>query len=139
MRKAARAFVMLVSMLNGAAGLVCGALFLVSPDGSLMGFEPLLAVVRTLPLADVFFRDLAWIGVAMLLVLATPNTIAAFMLIRRTAGQYVATLAAALLLVLWTGFELVFMYNAAAVGYFVIGVLSIACSVLLHRTPQPGT
>lgn len=131
MRRTARVFLILVSILNGAAGLVCGALFLASPDGSLMGFEPLLTVVRTLPLADVFFRDLMWIGVAMLLALGIPNTVAAVMLTRRRAGQYTATLAAGALLVLWTGFELIFMYNVAALGYFVVGVLSILCSVLL--------
>ncbi|MRS13270.1 MAG: hypothetical protein EG823_09445 [Actinobacteria bacterium] len=134
MRRAARVFLILVSILNGVAGLVCGVLFLVSPDGSLMGFEPLLSVIGTLPLADVFFRDLMWIGVAMLLVLAAPNTVAAVMLTRRSAGQYTATLAAGVLLVLWTGFELVFMYNVAAVGYFIVGVLSILCSVVLRRS-----
>jgi len=104
-----------------------------------MGFEPLLGVVGGLPLADVFFRDLMWIGVAMLLVLGIPNTVAAVMLIRRDAGQYKATLVAGVLLVLWTGFELIFMYNVAAVGYLVVGVLAILCSVLLQRrTAQPG-
>jgi len=139
MLRVARAFLILVSILNGFAGLVCGVLFLVSPDGSLMGFEPLLGVVGGLPLADVFFRDLTWIGVAMLLVLGIPNTVAAVMLIRRDAGQYKATLVAGVLLVLWTGFELIFMYNVAAVGYLVVGVLAILCSVLLQRrTAQPG-
>jgi len=139
MLRVARAFLILVSILNGFAGLVCGVLFLVSPDGSLMGFEPLLGVVGGLPLADVFFRDLIWIGVAMLLVLGIPNTVAAVMLIRRDAGQYKATLVAGVLLVLWTGFELIFMYNVAAVGYLVVGVLAILCSVLLQRrTTQPG-
>ena len=130
---AARVFLILVSILNGVAGLVCGMLFLVSPDGSLMGFEPLLSVIGTLPLADVFFRDLMWIGVAMLLVLGAPNTVAAVMLTRRSAGQYTATLAAGVLLVLWTGFELVFMYNVPALGYFVVGVLSVLASVYLMR------
>jgi hypothetical protein len=139
MPRVARVFLILVSILNGVAGLVCGVLFLVSPDGSLMGFEPLLSVVGTLPLGDVFFRDLTWIGVAMLLVLGIPNTVAAVMLIHRGRGQYTATLVAGALLVLWTGFELVFMYNVAAFGYFVVGVSSILCSTLLQRrTVQPS-
>lgn len=131
MRKAARRFLIVVAMLNGVAGLVCGILFVISPDGSLMGFEPLLGVVGTLPLADVFFRDLRWIGIAMLLALAIPNLAAFVMLLRRSAKQYAATSAAALLLILWTGFELLFMFNIAAAVYFVVGVVSLVVSARL--------
>ncbi len=75
----------------------------------------------------------------MLLTLGMPNAVAAVMLIRRDAGQYIASLVAGVLLVLWTCFELVFMYNFAAVGYFVVGVLSILCAVLLQRsTARPS-
>ncbi len=131
MRKVARGFLVVVAILNGVAGLVCGILFVISPDGSLMGFEPLLSVVGTLPLADVFFRDLRWIGIAMLLALAIPNLAAFVMLLRRSAEQYAATLAAALLLILWTGFELLFMFNIAAAVYFVVGVVSLMVSARL--------
>ncbi len=36
----------------------------------------------------------------------------------------------------WSGFELIFMVNGLAVGYFVVGLLSILCSMLLLR-PAP--
>jgi hypothetical protein len=133
MRRAARGFLIVISVLNGLSGLVCGALFLISPDGSLMGFGPLLAVVGTLPLADVFFRDLTWTGIAMLLVLGIPNLAASVMLLRRSERQYLVTLAAAVLLILWCGFELVFMFNVAAVGYLAVGVVSALASVLLRK------
>jgi len=139
MRRAARVVLLLVSILNGIAGLICGVLFVVSPDGSLMGFEPLVSVIEALPLAHIFFQDLLWIGVAMLLVLGLPNTVATVLLIRRNARQYLATLLAGVLLMLWTGFELIYMYNVAAVGYFIVGALSILLSVLLRReTSQPS-
>lgn len=131
-----RGFLILISILNGIAGLVCGALFLISPDGSLMGFEPLLEVIATLPLADIFFRDLMWIGIAMLLALGIPNAVVTVMLLRRSERQYVAALAAAGLLMLWTGFELIFMYNHAALGYFVVGALSAIGAVTLLRNPE---
>ncbi|MDO8847681.1 MAG: hypothetical protein Q7W51_04765 [Coriobacteriia bacterium] len=134
MRRAARVYLIVVSILNGLAGLVCGVLFIASPDGSLMGFQPLIAVVQSLPLADIFFRDLWWIGVAMLLLLAVPNLAATVMLFRRGAHEYHVTLAAAALLMLWCGFEIVFMFNVAAVGYFLVGAISAFCSVLLLRT-----
>ncbi len=133
MHRVTRGFLIAVSVLNGVAGLVCGVLFLVSPDGSLMAFEPLLPVVRTLPLADIFFRDLMWIGIAMLLALGIPNVVASVMLLRRSEKQYIVTLAAAVLLILWCSFELIFMFNVAALGYFAVGVMSALASVVLQR------
>ncbi len=139
MKRLARGYLIVVSALNGLAGLVCGVMFIVRPDGSLLQAGALLPVIRTLPLANVFFRDFFWIGVAMLLVLGVPNTVAAVMLLRRSEQQYLATLASGLLLVIWTGFELIFMYNAPALGYFVVGALSILASVFLMRAASPRT
>jgi hypothetical protein len=99
-----------------------------------MGFQPLISVVNELPLGDIFFRDLRWIGVAMLLVLAVPNLTAAIMLFRRSEHQYRATFASAVLLMLWCGFELIFMLNVGAVGYFLAGALAAFCSGALLRT-----
>jgi hypothetical protein len=133
MGRVARGFLILVSILNGVAGLVCGVLFIAGPDGRLMQAEALLPVVQGLPLSSVFFEDFLWIGVAMLLVLGVPNSAAAVMLLRKSQSQYLATLGAGALLVLWCGFELIFMINALAVGYFVIGLVSVLCSILLLR------
>ncbi len=135
MQKAARNFLIVVSVVNGVAGLVCGVLFLISSDGGLMGFEALLPVVAKLPLADIFFRDLMWIGIAMLLVLGIPNLAASAMLLRRSEKQYVVTLAAAILLIVWCSFELIFMFNVAAVGYLAVGVISAFASVRLRGLP----
>lgn len=133
MRRLARGYLIAISILNGLSGLVCGVMFLIRPDGSLLQAGALLPVIQRLPLASVFFRDFTWIGIAMLIVLGIPNTLAAVMLLRRSERQYVATMAAAFLLLAWTGFELIFMYNAPALGYFVVGVLSVSASALLLR------
>lgn len=133
MRRLARGYLIIVSILNGLAGLVCGALFIARPDGGLLQAGALLPIIRTLPLAQIFFRDFLWIGIAMLLVLGIPNTVAAVLLFRRSESQYLITLVAGLLLVAWTGFELIFMYNVPALGYFVVGVLSALASVYLIR------
>lgn len=134
MDRLAKVFLVAVSVLNGLAGIACGILFLASPDGSLMQAGELLPVVQGLPLADVFFQDFTWIGIAMLLVLAVPNTVAAVLLFRRHPRRYTVTLAAACLLLAWTGFELIFMINPLAVGYFVVGVLSVLASMRLIRS-----
>ena len=109
-------------------------LIVVKPDGRLLQMGSLLPVVRTLPLANVFFRDFFWIGVAMLLALGIPNSIAAVMLVRRSEKRYLAALAAGVFLVLWCSFELIYMFNVPAVGYFVVGVLSVLSSVSLSRS-----
>jgi branched-subunit amino acid transport protein len=122
-----------VTILNGMAGLVCGLLLLAKPDGSYLQAGALLPVLKTLPLASFFFRDFAWIGVAMLLALGVPNLIAAVMLLRQSEKQYVASLVAGVLLIAWCSFELIYLFNFAAVGYFFVGALSVLCSVLLAR------
>jgi len=131
MYRAARIWLLIVSGLNGVAGLLCGSLLIARPDGSLLMAAALLPVVKRFPLADVFFRDMLWIGVAMLLVLGIPNAIAFAALLRRDARQYQLSLAAAALLMLWCAVELPFMFNFAAVGYFIVGVVSAAFSVWL--------
>lgn len=131
MQRMVRGFLIVVSVLNGLAGLICGVLFIAGPDGHLLLAGALLPVIETLPLAHVFFRDFLWIGVVMLLALGFPNLMAAVMLLRRNERQYVATLVAGTLLILWSGFEMAFMLNAPAFGYFVVGVLSVLCSILL--------
>ena len=133
MRRVARGLLIVVSILNGVAGLICGLLFIIGPDGRFLQAGALMPVIQTLPLAGVFFQDFLWIGVAMLLVLGVPNSIAAVMLLRKNAAQYLATLAAGALLLVWCGFELAFMPNGLAVGYFVIGLVSVLCSIVLLR------
>jgi hypothetical protein len=134
MQRVARGFLIVVSILNGVAGLVCGVLFIAGPDGRFLQAGALLTVIQELPLASFFFQDFAWIGVAMLLVLGVPNSVATVMLLRKCEDQYLATLFAGVLLLLWTGFELIFMSNALAVGYFIIGLVSVLSSIMLRRT-----
>ena len=138
MQRAARGFLIVVSILNGVAGLVCGVLFIAGPDGRFLQAGALLDVVQELPLASFFFQDFVWIGVAMLLVLGVPNSVATVMLLRKNEDQYFATLFAGVLLLLWTGFELIFMINALAIGYFIIGLVSVLSSVMLRRTALPS-
>lgn len=133
MSRVGRSFLLVVSILNGVAGLVCGVLFIAIPDGRLMRAEALLPVVRGLPLPGVFLQDFFWVGIAMLLVLGIPNLTVAVMLLRKSENQYLVALFASILLVLWCGFELIFMFNILAVSYFIIGLISILCSILLLR------
>jgi len=136
LQQLARGFLIVVSVVNGVAGLVCGVLFIVRPDGSLMQAGTLLPLIQGLPLPALFFRDFLWTGIAMLLALGIPNTVATVMLIRRSEKQYLFTLLAGVLLLAWTGFELIFMYNGLALAYFVVGVLSVLASLFLETRQQ---
>jgi hypothetical protein len=133
MQRISRGFLMIVSILNGVMGTVCAALLLFAPDGRFLGMGVLLPVIGMFPLASVFFRDFFWIGLVMLLALGLPNLVAAGMLIRRSEQQYLATLVAGILLLLWCGFELFYMFNVAAVGFCVVGVVSVLASALLLK------
>ncbi|MGV8083624.1 MAG: hypothetical protein AB2L09_08360 [Coriobacteriia bacterium] len=133
MQRIARTFLVIVSVLNGVSGLLCGALLIAQPSGSLMQMGALLPSVQRMPLADVFFRDFRWTGIAMLVALAAPNLTASVLLLRRHRKQYVAALVAAIFLAAWCSFELVYIFNAPAVGYLVIAIVSIAASLMLMR------
>lgn len=138
MRRIFRGLLIVVSILDGVAGLVCGVLFIAGPDGRFLQAGALLPVIQGLPMASVFFKDFVWIGVAMLLVLGVPNSIAAVMLLRQSEHQYLVTLVAGVFLLLWCGFEFIFMFNALAVGYFVVGLVSILSSIVLLK-PAPAS
>ena len=135
MRRVARAWLIAVSLLNGLAGLVCGVLLVARPDGSLLMATALLPVIRTLPFANIFFGDLFWIGAVMILALGIPNLVAIVMLIQTNVRQYQVALAAAVLLMCWCGFELIYMFNFAAVGYFAVGTVSALCALWLLGRP----
>jgi hypothetical protein len=133
--KSARGFLISVSAFNGVLGIVCAALLLARPEGGLMGMQVLLPVVGRFPLASVFFRDFLWIGIVMLLALGIPNAAAAVLLVRHHPMQYRITLVSAVLLIAWCGFELVYMYNLAAVAFLSLGVASAFASLWLMRRP----
>lgn len=133
MRRIARGFLLAVSAINGVLGVVCAVLLLLKPDGRLLGMQVLLPVIAEFPWSDIFFRDFLWIGIVMLLGLGLPNLLAFAMLLRRVPMQYRFTLIAAVLLLLWCGFELVYMFNIAVVAFFAVAVLSIAASIWLMQ------
>lgn len=80
-----------MGILNGVAGLVCCVPFIAGPVGHFLQAGALLPFVQRMPLASIFFWDFLRIGMAMLLVLGVPNSIAA-VLLRKSEHQYLATL-----------------------------------------------
>ena len=130
--KAIRGFVLVTTLFNGIAGLICGLLFIGWPDGSLMAAEGMIPMLQTFPLADIFFRDFLWIGIAMILVLGIPSTIAGIMLLRKTAHQYIGSLVAAVLVLLWCMAEMPFLPNPLCLFFGVVALLQITASICLR-------
>jgi len=128
-----RSFILTISIINAVSAFVCGILLIAAPDGSLMAAGELLIPIATFPLAHIFFQDLLWIGIAMLLVLCIPNTVAATLLIRRHALQYHAVILANILVMTWCSFQFIYMFNWLAVIYFLLGLLMVLGALFLIR------
>ena len=58
MSRVARVFLIVVSIFNSFAGLLCGLLLIAEPNGRLLQMGALLPVVQTFPLAGIFFSGL---------------------------------------------------------------------------------
>jgi len=134
--KVARLFVVTISVINAVCALICGVLFIGWPDGSLMAAGEMLEYIAAFPLAQVFFQDFRWIGIAMLLVLGLPNILASIALLKKHAFQYQIVIIANALMMLWCAFQFVYLFNWLAVGYFSLGTLMIACAIYLSKCEE---
>jgi len=131
-------FVLWVSGINAVCALVCGVLFIGWTDGSLMSAGEMLDYIATFPLAQIFFQDFRWIGIAMLLALCFPNATAVYALLRQLPGRFHVVIVANTLMMLWCSFQFVYLFNWLAVGYFTLGVLMIAAALRLSRADNKG-
>ncbi|MDR1089234.1 MAG: hypothetical protein LBL23_08215 [Coriobacteriales bacterium] len=118
-----------ICLFNGIAACVCGPLMFLVPDGSLMGMQSLIPAMQTWPAADIFFQDVFWPGVTLMLVNGIPNLICAILLLRRQRWQYVVGIVCGVLLILWTVWECVFMPNPVTTAYLVMGIVQTAAAV----------
>jgi len=135
--KFARVFLLITNFFNGIAGIVCGLLFIMGPDGRYMGVGDggLIQMMQNFPLAYIFFRNFTWTGIAMLLVLGIPSTIAALSLLRQTATQYKWAFISSRLLMLWCFIEAIFLPNYLVIFFMLIGVIQL---VLVVRAMNSG-
>ncbi|MCL2332389.1 MAG: hypothetical protein FWC54_02730 [Actinomycetia bacterium] len=150
MKKAGRIVLLVISLLNGIAGLVCGILMIVKPDGSLMAMQSVIPVLRQTPvLGALFFRDLLWVGIVMLLALGIPSSLASVLTIRKHRCRYRSQLFAGICLLLWCITELFIIPNPVVVGYLVVGIVQVVLAIslrapadrdrsLVKKTAAPG-
>ena len=88
-----------------------------------------------LPLPEPLIATWFWPGVALALVNGAPNIVALAMRFRgKRAASYRWGIAAGVLLIAWTAFELAFMPNGLSAFYLALGVLQAAASWHALRT-----
>ena len=88
-----------------------------------------------LPLPEPLIATWFWPGVALALVNGAPNIVALAMRFRgKRAASYRRGIAAGVLLIAWTAFELAFMPNGISAFYLALGALQTAASWHALRT-----
>ena len=90
-----------------------------------------------LPLPEPLIATWLWPGVALALVNGAPNIVALALRFRgKRAASYRWGIAAGVLLIAWTAFELAFMPNGISAFYLALGVLQTAASWHALRTGE---
>ena len=94
-----------------------------------------IELLGVLPLPEPLIATWFWPGVALALVNGAPNIVALALRFRgRRAASYRWGIAAGVLLIAWTAFELAFMPNGISAFYLALGVLQTAASWHALRT-----
>jgi hypothetical protein len=138
MERVARGFSLFMNWFDGIAAPVCGLWMM----ASICPFVPLnwggfmsLSVFDRFPFHDVFFTSFFWPGLALALINGAPNIVSlVFRAQGDRKGSYTWSIAAGVLLVIWTGVEMAFIPNGASVFYMVLGVLQLAAGIVARRS-----
>ncbi len=109
-------------------GAIAGAIGMIyDPTGKSMGMHEMLPYFQKLPLADVFFTDLIFPGVALFLVNGAPNIIAAILLLAKKKSGVICGGIFGITLMLWICIQFyMFPANFMSTIYFIFGFLQAA-------------
>ena len=132
MDRLSKGFALFMNWFNGICATLCGAWMLLSAITPLpLSWNDLMpvALLSSLPLPEFMKVDFFWSGLALFLVNGLPNIVALILHAKRNLkASYAGGIAAGLLLIAWTLFELAFIPNAVSGFYLVLGVLqTLAC------------
>jgi hypothetical protein len=126
-----------ICIVNGISALICGPLMFLAPDGSIMGMQLLIPEMQSWPFADVFFQDLFWPGIALMLVVGVSNLVGAILLLQKRNSQYGAGALCGILLIAWTIWELIFMPNVVSAFYLLVAIVQTAAALYCaHASSQ---
>ena len=109
------------------------------PVDTPFGMGAILPMMSKFPF-QMLFQTLFWSGLALVLCNATANLIAAVLFKREQDNKAIlAALIAGIMLVAWCVFEFIFLPNAAAVFYAVVGIAQTITSAHLLHKQKPST
>ena len=139
-------FALFMNWFDGVCSIVCGGFMAlsglvalpVSCRSMLSGLTRMsmpIEFLGVLPLPEPLIATWFWPGVALALVNGAPNIVALAMRFRgKRAASYRWGIAAGILLIAWTAFELAFMPNGLSAVSLALGVLHTAASWHALRT-----
>ena len=138
--RASRGFALFMNWFDGACSVVCGGFMALSGLVALpVSWNDVMPIefLGVLPLPEPLIATWFWPGVALALVNGAPNIVALAMRFRgKRAASYRWGIAAGVLLIAWTAFELAFMPNGISAFYLALGVLQTAASWHALRTGE---
>lgn len=89
--------------------------------------DGLLHYFQKLPLADIFFKDYKWSGLALVCVNGIPNIMSAFLLLKKKKTGDIISFLAGIILITWIVFELFIMpLYPIHIIFLTIGILQTA-------------
>lgn len=138
MEKFARGFSLFMNWFNGICASVCGIWMALSAVVALPlswnDFMP-VSLLGPLPIPVFMKTSFLWPGIALALVNGLPNVVALVMRLTGRMGIWrFCCVAAGILLICWTVFEMLFIPNGLSAFYLVLGILQLACAVSLVRS-----
>ena len=136
--RVSRGFALFMNWFDGICSVVCGGFMAVSGLVAMpVSWNDVMPIelLGVLPLPEPLIATWLWPGVALALVNGAPNIVALALRFRgKRAASYRWGIAAGVLLIAWTAFELAFMPNGISAFYLALGVLQTAASWHALRT-----
>lgn len=127
-----------LSFFIGLGALVFGPLMMIFPVNTPLGLSELLPAMKNFPFQEIFFQDLFWSGLALLLCNGVCNTISVVQFIRKKPSFIWWTIAASFLLMLWCITEMIFLPNAMAVLYLILAIIQLVLSIRIRIKSNKG-
>lgn len=119
----ARRVLLGIAWLNGITAPICGILMIVSPDGEIMMMQALIVEMQSWPGASIFFQDLTWSGIALLLVNGVSNLVCLALWLAKKQVYTTIGIICGILLILWCIWETIFIPNAVTAVYLCMGIV----------------
>jgi len=106
-------------------GAYLGAFGMISdPSGLALGLVEWLHFFQKLPLADIFFQNFLFPGIALLTVNGLSNTISVILIFRRNKYAALSGMVCGIILMLWICIQFyIFPFNFMSTLYFAFGIL----------------